>query len=96
MGARIASAYIKSYLNRTSTSPDSSYPYPAPYTGPESVEPVYHICVVTGCRVLLALRSNGQYHGLVGEAYMPGTTNGEAVQGWKGKGDRKLETLDLQ
>ena len=64
--------------------------------GPEALEPGDYICVLAGSRVLLALRPREQHHRLVGEAYIPGMMNGEAVEEWKSGGLMPLQTFQLQ
>jgi hypothetical protein len=41
------------------------------------------LCIVFGCSVPLVIRPCGEYHHTLGEAYVQGLMNGEAIQGSK-------------
>lgn len=64
--------------------------------GPEAMEMGDRVCVIAGSRVFLTLRPHGQHFLLVGEAYVPGHMNGEAVEQWRQGGERELLTLSLK
>jgi len=62
--------------------------------GPKAVEDGDSICVVLGCEVPLLLRKNGDQYLLVGECFVWGLMDGEAMR-MKRKGDDWLDSFGL-
>lgn len=63
--------------------------------GPKALEEGDMICVIPGCNVPLLIRKEGDHHLLVGECFVWGLMDGEALQGknvdsWK---DKKFEEI---
>jgi hypothetical protein len=52
------------------------------------------LCIVFGCSVPLAIRACGEYHHILGDAYIQGLMNGEAIQGSKLE-SRCFNTTDI-
>ncbi|KAF1965068.1 HET-domain-containing protein [Bimuria novae-zelandiae CBS 107.79] len=48
--------------------------------GPAAMEPGDVVCVLFGCKVPFCLRPTGKYYLLVGECYVHGLMNGEAIE----------------
>ena len=56
--------------------------------GWESIKPGDHVCVILGCDVPLVLRPVGDYYELIGDCYIDGIIEGEAMKDLE---DRKIE-----
>jgi hypothetical protein len=62
--------------------------------GPKALAEGDLICVVLGCEVPLLLRKNGDHYLLVGECFVWGLVDGEAIR-MKRRGDDWLDTFRL-
>lgn len=56
--------------------------------GWESIKPGDYVCVILGCDVPLVLRPVGDYYELIGDCYIDGIMEGEAMKDFE---DRKIE-----
>jgi hypothetical protein len=52
------------------------------------------VCVLLGCRFPVILRREGEHYVLIGEVFLDGFMNGEAVVGLRG-GEFVLETFEI-
>jgi hypothetical protein len=63
--------------------------------GPIEIQPGDQICVLFGARVPFVIRRSGDHWLLVGECYLHGLMNGEAIEIWK-NGDHQAQTFHFR